>query len=117
MKTIYHDLAVPILELPAATLKIDGESLIVRGGHWPDVGGVAVQVQGAQIALEEDDCAVALRRPDGEGPCAVEALTETPAYGLRMVGPGRYVVQRYVDLLAWREADGWHVKRLAQGGD
>jgi len=35
-------------------------------------------------------------------------------YGMRPVAGG-YEVQPYVDLLAWREGDDWHIKRLMQG--
>lgn len=112
--TVYEPIDAGRFEPAAARIEIDGHELLsVQEGYWPDIGDAFVRVQSVTVQLEADDRAVMLGR-DGE---QIVLSDQVLAYGLRPLGDGQYEVQPYVDLLAWRQDDGWHVKRLMQGGE
>lgn len=111
MDVVYHDIDARWFEPPTAWLEIDADGqLTVHEGFWPDVGGAFVAVHTASLPLVASDGAVMLAR---EGPQLTPSDQVQP-YGMRPVAGG-YEVQAYVDLLAWREGDDWHIKRLVQG--
>lgn len=96
---------------PAAVVAIDEhDRLTISEGFWPDVGGAYVEVATASVQLEATDRAVLLGRDRDQ-----LVLSDMPLpYGVRAIGGDQYEIMPCVDLLAWREADGWHVKRLMQ---
>ena len=109
MSTI-HEIKAPFFGPPAAVLNIDEqEMLTVEEGYWPDFGGTFVEVSAVIAQLDADDRAVMLAR-DGE---QIVLSDEVLSYGAKRV-KGGYEILPYVDLLAWREDDGWHVKQLMQ---
>lgn len=98
---------------PATVITIDDQSLLTATeGYWPDYGQTFIHVPATQIQLGPSDNVVLVAREGGKLVAHEQALP----YGLRPVGQWQYEVQPFVDLVAWREADGWHVKHLVQGG-
>lgn len=111
--SVIHEIKAPFFEPPAAVLSIDEqEVLTVEAGFWPDFGGTFVEVAAISVQLDAADRAVMLAR-DGE---QIVLSDEPLPYGARHVAGG-YQILPHVDLLAWRETDGWHIKRLIQGGE
>jgi len=118
MGVTYEEIGAPWFEPPAAALMIDEHDMLtITGGYWPDVGGAFVHVEDQQVQLLADDNAVLLAREGEQGqPGAGIVLSDVVLpYGALPVAGGLQI-QPHVDLLAWREADGWHVKRLVQEG-
>ena len=123
MAVHYQDVEARWFAPPAALLRIEGGTLYVTAGYWPDVGGAFARVGEQQVTLSGDAQAVLIKRLarevrqyEGEAnQCAVVTAATVPPYGVQPVGGGRFRILEYVDLLAWREGVDWHVKRLVQG--
>ncbi len=116
MATVYHDINATWFQPPAARLEIDADGqLTVHAGYWPDVGEAFVELEDARLLLTDGDQVVLLARADvGDRSRPGIAVSEhMQPYGLQPVAGG-YELQPHVDLLAWREGETWHIKRLVQ---
>lgn len=92
---MYHEINVRLEE--PAQIAIEGGQLTVTAGHWPDFGD-PVAVGSVVETLQDTDRFVYLDRQGGL----------VLADGFIPYGQGHEMC----DLLAWRENDEWHVKRL-----
>ena len=98
---MYHDIGWPQAS-GAAQIAIEGGTLAVTAGFWPDFGGT-VSVPEAQVQLAPEDQYVYLNR-DGD----IVVSDAFIAYGQDTAGNANEML----DFLAWREGEEWHMKRL-----
>ncbi len=98
---MYHDIKWPFVA-NAAQISISNDTLAVTAGTWPDFGQV-VQVPAVQATLAPEDQYIYL---DRQGEIVISDVFIP--YGQNMAGN----TNEMLDLLAWREGDEWHIKRL-----
>ncbi len=101
---MYHDIGVGFTR--AAQIEIAGSTLAVSAGQWPSSGG-EVAVPAANADLLDSDSFVYLDRQGG-----IVVSDEFIPYGQDAAGHDNEML----DLLAWKEGDGWNVKRLVEVG-
>lgn len=98
---MYHDIGWPDTA-NAAQISINNDTLSITAGTWPDFGR-SVSVPAVEVQLAPEDQFIYL---DREGNVVVS--DQFLAYGQSPGGS----VNEMLDLLAWREGNEWHVKRL-----
>jgi|GEM_PF-3822642 len=86
----------------AAQIAISNSTLVVTAGTWPDFGR-NVSVPAVRVELLPEEQFIYL---DREGNVVVS--DGFIAYGQDAAGNANEML----DLLAWREGDEWHIKRL-----
>ncbi len=103
MPNIYHDIIykAPTTATPAVVTIDEGDVLTITAGSWP--GGVSVA--GVSVALAPSDVAVYINR-DGSGITISDAALP--------FGEG---VAEYIDRLAWKEGDAWHIMRMVSDAE
>jgi hypothetical protein len=98
---MYHDIEWSGAGV-AAQIAIEKTTLIVTAGAWPDFGK-SVSMPAAEVPLVPEDRYVYLDRDGG-----IVVSDEFVPYGQ----DGQGNANEMLDLLAWREGEEWHIKRL-----
>ena len=98
---MYHDIGWSGAD-SAAQITIEVNTLAISAGAWPDFGR-SVSVPAVEVQLAPDDRYVYLDREGG-----IVVSDEFLPYGQDPAGNPNEIL----DLLAWREGDEWHIKRL-----
>lgn len=100
---MYHDIYWERAD-QAAILTISQDTLKVTAGKWPGFG-VLAGVSAASVALLPEDAFIYLGRAG-----QIVISDDFLPYGI--AGDGE--LAEMLDLLAWREGDEWHIKRLVE---
>ncbi len=97
---MYHDIAVSLSN--PAHIAIEGDILTITAGQWPDFAGPVDVPDVSETLLDSDSFVYLSRERD------VVLSAEFVPYGIGTTGE----TNELLDLLAWKDGDGWHIKRL-----